>query len=123
MNEEEQRFENFLREFEPRRPRALPADSEGTLQWRRVAAAAVLTVSLGSFAWFTFRTKHPVAESPSAAELTQRGDAWQKLTLTRWTRLAEEDPKEFDIKLNEASRKSLPSFNESNSLLRVLAKP
>lgn len=123
MNDNDQRFENFLREFEPCHPHALPSDYGSELQWRRLAAVAVLAISLGSIAWFGFRNNRVAMTPPSAEQLAQRKDDWPKLTLIQWTRLAEEDPRAFDAELNEASRKSLPDFNEANSSLRALAKP
>ena len=123
MNDNDPQFENFLRGFEPRRPRVLPSDSGSELQWRRLAAAAVLAVSLGSVAWFAFRSKREAIAPPSVERLARRQDDWPKLTLIQLTRLAEKDPRALDAELNEASRKSLPDFNEANSSLRALAKP
>jgi hypothetical protein len=123
MNENDRQFEDFLREFKPRRPRALPAGRARRLHPRRLAAAAFLVVSLGSLSWFAFRNKHLAKLRLSSDQLTHRQGDQRKLTLIEWTRLAEQDPKALEVNLNEASRKSLPSFNDPNSSLRVLAKP
>ena len=122
MNNNDPGFENFLREFEPLRPRALPGGSVSNLQWRRFAAAAVLVLSLGSVTWFGFHNNRPTTAPPSTDQ-TQREEEWRKFSLIQWTRLAEEDPRGFDAELNEASRESLPGFHEVNSSLRALAKP
>jgi hypothetical protein len=122
MNDNDPRFENFLREFQPRSPRTLPSGSVNDLQLRRLAAAAVLAISLGGMGWLAFRNKRP-AMAPPSTDLIRREEEWRKFTLIQWTRLAEEDPRALDANLNEASRKSLPGFNEANSSLRALAKP
>jgi|SRR5271163_1226008 len=123
MNENDRQFEDFLREFKPRRPRALPGDRSIELHSRRLAAAAVLVVSLGSVVWFAFNNKRLATAQRSSDHLAQRQGDQPKLTLIQWTRLAEENPRAFDAQLSEASRKSLPGFNEANSSLRALAKP
>jgi hypothetical protein len=123
MNENDRQFEDFLREFKPRRPRALPDDRAIGLHPRRLAAAAVLVVSLGSMSWFAFKNKRPTTPQLSSDQLTYRQGGPPKLTLIQWTRLAEQDPKALETTLDEASRKSLPGFNDPNSSLRVLAKP
>ncbi|HET7258951.1 MAG TPA: hypothetical protein VFI75_04480 [Candidatus Acidoferrum sp.] len=123
MNEPDGKFENFLREFRPRRPRALPSDSARELWMRRLAAAAVLAISLGGVTWFAFSNKRSASVSQLPAAPTQGQDEWRQLSLIQWTRLAEQDPGALEVKLNEASRKSLPAFNEANSSLRALAKP
>lgn len=123
MNEPDGKFENFLREFKPRRPRALPSDSARELWTRRLAAAAVLAISLGGVTWFAFSNKRSASVSQLPAAPTQDQDEWRQLSLIQWTRLAEQDPGALEVKLNEASRKSLPAFSEANSSLRALAKP
>jgi hypothetical protein len=123
MNENDRQFEDFLREFKPRRPRALPEGGAIGLLPRRLAAAAVLVVSLGSMAWFAFNNKRATTSQLSSDQLTHRQSDPPKLTLIQWTHLAEQDPKALEANLNEASRRSLPGFNDPNSSLRVLAKP
>jgi len=123
MNENDRQFEDFLREFKPRRPRALPDDRLIGLHVRRLAAAAVLVVSIGSMFWVALSHKRPATQQPSSDRLAHRQDDPRKLTLIQWTRLAERDAKALEVNLNEASRRSLPGFNDPNSLLRVLAKP
>jgi hypothetical protein len=123
VNEDDRQFEDFLREFKPHRPRALPGDRAIGLHPRRLAAAAVLVVSLGSMAWFAFQNKRPATPQLSSDQATHRRDDQLRLTLIQWTRLAEQDPNALETNLNEASRKSLPGFNAPNSSLRVLAKP
>jgi hypothetical protein len=123
MNENDRQLEDFLREFKPRRPRALPDDRAIGLLPRRLAAAALLVVSLGGMFWFAFNNKRPTSPQLSPDQLAHRQGDSPKLTLIQWTRLAEQDPKALEANLNAASRKSLPGFNDPNSSLRVLAKP
>ena len=122
MNEHDHKFENYLREFTPRRPRALPSSAVNDLQWRRLAAAAVLAISVGSMAWFALHNERQ-SSAPPSKELSRRDEGWRKFTLIQWTHLADEDPRALDANLDEASRESLPSFNKANSSLRALAKP
>lgn len=123
MNENDRQFEDFLREFKPRRPRALQGDLTIGLLPRRLAAAAVLIVSCGSITWFALNNKRPAAPQLAIDQLTHRLNDQPNLTLIQWTRLAEQDPKALEANLNKASRKSLPGFNAPNSSLHVLAKP
>jgi len=123
MNENNREFEDFLREFKPRRPRVLRSELTIGLHPRRLAAAVVLAVSLGTMAWFVFNNRRPATPQLSSDQLKHRQDDQPKLTLIQWTRLAEQDPKALEANLNEASRKSLPGFDDPNSSLRVLAKP
>jgi hypothetical protein len=123
MNENDRQFEDFLRDFKPRRPPALQGDLTIGLLPRRLAAAAVLIVSCVSMTWFALNNKRSTAPQLAADQLTHRQNDQPNLTLIQWTRLAEQDPKALEASLNEASRKSLPGFNDPDSLLRVLAKP
>jgi hypothetical protein len=123
MNEHDHEFENYLREFTPRRPRALPSHSVGSLQVRRLAAAAILAISLSSVVWVAFSNKRSSSVPQLTDERTRQQQDWLQLSLIQWTRLAEQDPRALDAELNEASRKSLPAFNEANSSLHALAKP
>src|SRR5271156_3680463 len=105
MNDNDPGFENFLREFQPRQPRALPGGSVNSLQWRRLAAAAVLVISFGSVAWFAFRNSRMQDAAPSM-DLTRHDEEWRKFTLIQWTRLDEEDPRALDAHFH----KTLPQI-------------
>ncbi|HZC65641.1 MAG TPA: hypothetical protein VE545_03650, partial [Candidatus Dormibacteraeota bacterium] len=53
MNQRDHDFENYLREFKPRLPRALPELSvENMGQWQRLAAAALVFIACGSAVYF-----------------------------------------------------------------------
>src|SRR5258705_10481317 len=49
MDGNDEQFENYLREFEPRKPRALePKRQSAPDSWRRLAAAAAMMIALGT---------------------------------------------------------------------------
>jgi hypothetical protein len=126
MNAHDEQFENFLREFQPRRPRALPAPFAAKTVWqRRLYAAAVMTVTIVFSLWLLRQG------SPSHKDLTAAGNtqvlpdarpAPETLSIFPLTQLALEDPARFDTVLTKASRHVLPNFQDSESTLRVLAK-
>jgi hypothetical protein len=126
MKEHDEQFENYLREFQPRRPRALPAPLATKPIWpRRLAAAAVIAVSLGISLGSLWR-KSPPHTDLTAARSTQvlpgAKSAPVSLSLLPLTQLALEDPARLDTVLTEASRHVLPSLRGSESTLRALAK-
>ena len=126
MKKSDHDFENFLRDFHPRQPRALPQfPAEKPWQWRRLAAAAIVAITCGGAVWFsassyrpssTIATR-PVISGPSSASLP--GQTFSRAELQR---LALEDPAKFDAALFAAAPNTLPRFTEPNSLLSILAK-
>jgi len=126
MKEHDEQFEDFLREFQPRRPRALPAPLAAKPIWpQRLVAAAVIAVSLGVSLWSLWR-KSPPRKDLAAAKTTQAlpdaKSAPAPLSLLPLTQLALENPARLDAVLTEASRHVLPSLRGSESTLRALAK-
>jgi hypothetical protein len=126
MEKHDERLESFLREFEPRRPRDLPTIRIAEPTWaRRIAAAAVLALALGTSAWLLSRklgrreAEMVAKKQPSTAAGQTRPHA---LSLVALTRLAVEDPARFEAALAAASRDRLPRFDRADSALRVLAK-
>jgi hypothetical protein len=127
MNDEEQRrFEAFLREFEPRRPRPLPADESAWRSWPRLAAAAVLVLAIGAVSlWigvrhFAVRNAggQPATANMSSVSTNQR----PPISTLALTRAALDGSPEFDKEMDSMARRDLPSFNRKESMLRVLAK-
>jgi hypothetical protein len=123
MNQEDHNFENYLREFKPRQPRALPEITVSRQwHWQRLAAAAVIVVACGSAIWFT-NERH---EQSSLQGLQQRvpsaSPAIRAQSYAALQRLALEDPARFDAALSAASQNILPRFDKQDSTLRVLAK-
>ncbi|MFZ1206308.1 MAG: hypothetical protein WBC67_12570 [Candidatus Acidiferrales bacterium] len=115
---QDEQLENFLREFQPRRPRALPRDRH---VWPRrfVAAAAVIAIFLGGSLWLVLKK---AARPRVELDVTTQEPSQPRLALLPLTRLALEDPARMDQMLSAASREMLPNLQGSDSTLRVLAK-
>lgn len=126
MEEHDEQLESFLREFEPRRPRALPAIGVvAPARWRRLAAAAAMAMVIGSSVWLVLRKPSPPqagSSAPQTASLHLTISAAPPLALLPLTRLALADPGRLDATLTEASRSVLPDLRRSDGTLRVLAK-
>ncbi len=121
----DEKFESFLREFQPRRPRALHAVGEAKFEWRRWAAAAAVMVAVGTSAWFAIHHRHSRETANVASNAA--GNANEKfraprLSLLSLTQMAFDDPRRLDRALTEESRRVLPDFRSARSTLRVLAK-
>lgn len=126
MENNDKEFENYLAEFEPRKPRALPELVVHRKVWRqRLAAPAAMAIFLGASLWFARRKSElnkggRVTTNPTSMAATKSPAS--PLALLPCTRLALQDPEQFDAQLTEASLRVLPDFQRSNSTLRVLAK-
>ncbi len=124
MNEEDPRFETFLREFEPRPPRPLPATRSVWRSWPRLAAAAALILAIGSISlWIGLRqreSRRAVGQS-SAPSLSASSTNRPPSTIAL-TQAAIDDGPEFEQQMDAMSRRSLPGFARKDSTLRVLAK-
>jgi hypothetical protein len=122
----DERFEKYLGEFQPRRPRALPELAvHRQISLRRIAAGAVATIAVGASLWFVGRkNKWSGGElgekKPAAVQETK--SAPQPLPLLPLTQLALENPEKLEAELTRASQRMLPDFRGSESTLRVLAK-
>jgi ribosomal protein L20 len=133
MNEHDEQFEDFLREFTPAQPEALPAQPQAfpdrrstpreirrpELVWqRRLAAAAGIAIAIVGSAWFASHKPEPPQTKlapPQSPEITN----FASLMLTK---LAVENPAQFEAVLAAASQINLPRFDAPRSSLRVLAK-
>jgi hypothetical protein len=117
-------FEAFLREFEPRAPRPLPASEPSPRpdRARHTAAGGLAVLALAASIWFTLR--RPTQQRAESVQVQATATEVPPVTLSifRLTRLAVEDPAKLDATLDEASRHSLPAFRGSKSTLRVLTK-
>lgn len=126
MENHDEQFEEYLSEFQPRRPRALPEPVIDRQVWlRRFAAAAAIAIALGTSLWFVGKKsegsdRELVAKNTAA--ILETKSAPQLLSLLPLTQLALEDPGQLDAELARASRRVLPDFRGSASTLRVLAK-
>ena len=124
MEKHDEQFENYLREFQPRRPRALRLEEQTSgMRWRRFAAAATVALVFGMSLWFAGRRP---ARAPSGIVSKQAADrpASTDMRFSRlsMTQLAVNDPRQLDAVLENASRNVLPDFRGAKSTLRVLAK-
>jgi hypothetical protein len=123
MDRPNDQFELFLREFEPRRPRALTASR--SIWTSRLAAAAAISIALGSSLLFfsrptEWRKSRDIANTASA-KIVPKASA-RKLSTMALTRLALEDPARLDALLDASQQDRLPRFDRENSALRVLTK-
>jgi hypothetical protein len=124
MNVDDQRLEEFLRGFEPRRPRPLPVVSGIWHDGRRLASAAVMLVAVGASLWMVFRSPQTKsADRRPVATQDHRGttNAVRSISSTAWTRAALEDRDEFDAQMNDIAPRTLPRFDRPDSSLRGLA--
>src|SRR5258708_24933912 len=126
MENNDRKFEAYLGEFQPRKPRALPELIVHRQVWpRRFAAAAAIAISLGASLWFVRKENElnngEVVLKNATAMLEAKSPA-SPLALLPLTQVALQDPKQLDAQLTAASLRVLPDFRGSTSTLRVLAK-
>jgi hypothetical protein len=114
--QENERFENYLREFEPRRPKPLPSAIDSRLDWRRLAAAAAVFFALGASTWIGFQKHQPHL----ALRVVSRPPV--RPSVLQLTQMAVDDPLKLDAELTEESRRVLPNFQSKESTLHVLSK-
>lgn len=123
MNGDEEKFEEFLRGFEPRRPRPLPLATG--ISWRRLAAAAVIVMAAGASLYLGYRdtwTKHPEEHRASTQNNSGLVKVLPVMSSTALTRAALEGGDRFDAQMNEIAARTLPRFDHADSSLRALAK-
>jgi hypothetical protein len=117
----DEQFENYLREFEPRRPRALELKGQPALDsWRRLAAAAAVVIALGTSLWLVLHS--PRRQGLQTLTVGTPEPVRVPLSIVPLTKLAATDPARLDAELTAASRRVLPDFRGDKSTLRVLAK-
>lgn len=125
MNDDDRKFEAFLREFEPRRPRALPTADRTRRSWPALAAAASLILVLGAASlWIEIRRidKGKQISNPAANISSAAPNQHPPPSTLALTRAALENSPEFEIEMDSRVQSDLPSFNRKESMLRVLAK-
>jgi len=118
MNEREQyELENYLQEFRPCTPRRpLSASPFGT--WSRLAAAAAIFSLASASIGGAFRHREHNAESDRTS--FAKGSA--TASTIPLTKLALENPQQFEAIISNASLRILPKINHHDSSLQLLAK-
>jgi hypothetical protein len=124
MGSYDEETERYLKEFRPLSIRPLEvAPQARNMLWRRLAAAAAMAVCAGGLAWFASReVRLPKETANVQAPHVSLAGAGASRTAFALTTLALADEERFETLLAEESRKSLPSFQGEQSMLRVLAK-
>jgi len=118
MNQREQfELENYLREFNPRAPRALSPANQSQNCRRLAAAIAIFFLASASF-WGAFRR----AERNMAAVHVKITESPVTVSTIPLTKLALENPQEFETVISDASVRTLPKFTRPDSSLQALAK-
>ncbi len=122
---DDEKFEDFLRQFRPREPRALPAikrtGASSTEWWLRIAAGLLLIV--GGFFWMYRIGKTPTQNTTNQTQIypAAKTNVAQSIALGRMTRLMLEDPAKADAELDKASSQLLPDVKRSHGALGALA--
>ncbi len=123
MHDQRDEFEEYLRRFQPRAPRARP------LPWRRpaqparvwmAAAAAVLAGIVTYTAWSVTHPRNTVLSSQIPAAAPQ--DPIVQATLGWLSRAAIADPDALDKLLIDTSPRLLPRVDRPEGTLATLAK-
>jgi hypothetical protein len=123
MNKSDRDFENFLRDFHPCQPRALPEfPAEKLWQWRRLAAAAIIAITCGGAVRFSASRYKPSLTTATRQATSGPPPTVPIFSRAELQRLALEDPAKFDAVLFAVAPNSLPRFTEPTSLLRTLAQ-
>ena len=123
MNDEQ--FENYLKEFEPKKPRTLPELKAPAANWRRFAAAAAVILLCGTSVWRGFREKPTVGivlSSIPQKPATDKTAGERKKTAFELKKAALEDSAKFEAMLVRESQEALPGFSARDSALHALAK-
>jgi hypothetical protein len=130
MDRNDEQFEDFLREFSPRRPRVLPdARTDGAAIFgagmRRFAAAAVIAIAAGASLLFLGQNFREDLDGVIAKkQLNATGAPVARQDPARWilTQQALENPERLDATLAASRGSHLPRFDREGSTLKVLAK-
>jgi len=121
----EQQFENYLKEFELKKPRALPELEAPPANWRRLAAAAAVVLLCGTSLWRGLREKPTVRIASSdipQKSTTDKTAGEPKKTVLELRKVALEDSARFEVMLARESQVALPGFSARDSALRALTK-
>ena len=128
MEDHDQDFERYLRQFRPKAPAALPGTRRTALPaWRlRLAVAAAIIVICSFAGWFFVQRRHSDVTSHrvqtlSASRQTTLSAGPPDISLGRLKVLMGRDPSGFDAALTNISQRLLPNVENPQGTLHVLA--
>src|ERR1700739_2599285 len=124
MEQQNEKLESYLEEFKPRAVRGLELSQRARSFWqRRLAAAAVVLATIGGTLWYLQHEKKmsqiEVKKGEVQIELPMAEPELNSIALTK---LALENPNEFEKRLQSESRRVLPNLWGEQSTLSVLTK-
>lgn len=125
MNDEHEVFEQYLRQFRPRKPGPLPGPRDGSRLRRKLLwSVAALAVGVCAF-WigtrYASRFQNRETQIDPCGIVTAAGPEPNNLTLGRLRTYTRRDPSCLDLVLSKSSREVLPNVEDSRGALRVLA--
>jgi hypothetical protein len=122
FDQEDEKLEAYLRQFQARAPRPLPTQRKHPflrrpIGWAALAAAIVLAVAL-----FALRDRHITQGRPSVQATVQRQQVADEISMIRLSRIAQQDPDTLGSRLDELSARLLPDVRASRGVLKQLAR-
>ena len=124
MGLHDEETERYLREFQPRaiRPLEVSPKVRNALS-RQLLGVAVVTLFAAGTAWYLRRETPPKKEATIVLARKESDRSEKRYASTvALTRLALEDNEKLDALFADESRKLLPTFQEEQSTLKVLAR-
>lgn len=121
LDRDDEKFEAYLKQFQARAPRPLPARRRPVIFRRTMvftAAAAVILVALTLFLLKQPESRHPrVVLAPHDSQPVA-----EQISVMRLSRLAQQDPEKLGSHLDQLSRALLPDVQTSKGVLKELAR-
>lgn len=128
MEQHEEEFERYLRQFRPRAPSRLPGRASAVpLLWRTRIALAAAVVVVGSLAgWLAIGKHHHLRTSPlnqtiSPSRQVTPSVGPPEVSLARLNAMMRRSPSQLDAALMDISQHLLPNVQNSHGSLYVLA--
>jgi len=122
MQEDNKELEQDLSEFQPRAVRPLELGSIARVAWpRRLAAAATVLLAAGAWLWHAGHGRKLEQETTKSTTRKESPTVDWKTNTIVLTKMAIEDPKQFEEQLDEESRRVLPDLRGQQSTLGVFA--
>lgn len=121
LDRDDEKLEAYLKQFQARAPRPLPARRRPVILRHPaafMAAAAVILVALTLFLLKQSESGHPrVVLAPHHSQPVA-----EQISLIRLSRLAQQDPEKLGSELDQLSRTLLPDVRTSKGVLKQLAR-